>query len=239
MSLSVQQSNQNLNMRDLIKERRDTNKQMQSDIASGNLSAAQNDLRSLQSMQQQIDGLQSTSSDSTPALSALSTAPEASQTAALSLVNDLKQFIQSVMSGSDQNTQAAQQQLQNDFASLFTPNTGTTSNLSALGTQGTTTSAPTYTHHVHAHHNDGDGDDISAANTSATSTNGPQTNTQINSFASSLNVNDNYMGLNSTPVTSIDGARKVAMDAYSMLMQYTNTSTGITSSQSNQINMLL
>jgi len=47
MTLSVNQSSQNLNLRDLIKDRRDANKQMQSDVGSGNLAAAQNDLQQM------------------------------------------------------------------------------------------------------------------------------------------------------------------------------------------------
>lgn len=254
MTLSVNQSSQNLNLRDLIKDRRDANKQMQSDVGSGNLAAAQNDLQQMQTIQQQIGSLTGTTQDdnTTSSISSLSSTDTSSQTTPATLINDLKTFIQSIMSGSDQNTLTAQQQLQNDFTNLL--GSSTTANAStdpSLATQATSqqtnpsvgstgaSNGPTKAHHHHHHHNDNDGDNGSQntdpLNSSTSSTSSTSATSSLFSAATASQL-DNY---NTNPITSIDGARQAALNAYTMLMQYTNTSTGITSSSSSQLNMLL
>jgi hypothetical protein len=97
----------------------------------------------------------------------------------------------------------------------------------------------TKAHHHHHHHNDNDGDNGSQntdpLNSSTSSTSSTSATSSLFSAATASQL-DNY---NTNPITSIDGARQAALNAYTMLMQYTNTSTGITSSSSSQLNMLL
>jgi hypothetical protein len=249
MSLSVTPSSQNLSMRDLMKEKRDAMKQMETDVSTGNLSAAQNDLQQVKSIGQEING-----GNQQDGVSAVQGAQNTTSTTAANIINDLKDFVQSIVSGSDQNTQAAQQQLQNDFANLLSSNTGADAQPNSITTQSQNTNPLTQntqgtqgtqkTHHHH-HHIDSDGDDMSggsAVSSSPTITGAQPASTDTstqNLINSSQNTNP-YSAFDTNPITSYDGARQVAMNAYSMLMAYTNTSTGITSGNSSEsLNMLL